>query len=52
MTKSEAKRLIKQRAIEIDGKVIDSVNNDVEIREGSIIKIGKRKFIRIHIEDE
>ena len=44
-SRSEAKRLINQGAVRVDGQKVQSEN--VEIREGSIIKVGRRRFIRI-----
>ncbi len=44
-SKSEAKRLIDQNAIEIDGEVIAS--SKTEVKSGQVIKIGKKKFVRI-----
>ncbi|MFO7995935.1 MAG: tyrosine--tRNA ligase, partial [Dehalococcoidia bacterium] len=44
----ELKRLLAQQAIEIDGKKISSTT--VNARQGSIIKIGKRRFVRIDIK--
>jgi tyrosyl-tRNA synthetase len=41
----EAKRLLRQNAVEIDGKKINS--NIVSIRNGAIIKVGKRRFAKI-----
>jgi len=44
-SKSEAKRLLAQGAIEIDHKIV--IERDVTIRDGSIIKVGKRRFVKI-----
>ena len=44
-SRSEAKRLIAQGAVEIDGEKIDSEN--VEPRVGNIIKIGRRRYLEI-----
>ena len=44
-SKSAAKRLLDQGAVEIDGKTIKE--NAVEFKDGAIIKIGKKKFVRI-----
>ena len=44
-SRSEAKRLISQGAVEVDGQRISSEN--VELREGTIIKVGRRRFIKI-----
>ena len=46
-SRSEARRLLEQNAVEINGK---TVNEDLEINkidDGSIIKVGKRRFIKI-----
>ena len=44
----ELKRLLAQDAIEVDGSKISSTT--VNARQGSLIKIGKRRFVRIAIE--
>jgi len=43
----ELKRLLAQKAIELDGNKIDS--SIVNARQGSTLKIGKRRFVRIVI---
>lgn len=43
----ELKRLLAQNAIEVDGSKISSTT--VNVRQGSIVKIGKRRFVRIAI---
>jgi tyrosyl-tRNA synthetase len=47
-SRSEVKRLIAQSAIEVNGKRIDS--SVVEIPSGSIIQVGKRRFLKILIK--
>ena len=42
---SELRRLIAQKAVELDGKKISS--NIINAHPGSILKIGKRSFVRI-----
>ena len=44
-SRREAKRLISQGAVEVDGQRIDS--EDVELRVGSVIRVGRRRFIKI-----
>jgi len=44
-SRGDAKRLLTQRAIEIDGKTVSS--DMVTIRDGSIIRVGKRRFVKI-----
>ena len=44
-SRSEAKRLISQGAVEVDGVKVNAEH--LELREGSIIKVGPRRFIKI-----
>jgi tyrosyl-tRNA synthetase len=44
-SRSEANRLLTQGAIEVDGERVSS--NLVTLKDGSIIKVGKRRFLRI-----
>jgi tyrosyl-tRNA synthetase len=46
-SRGEVKRLIAQGAIEVNGKRID--NSVVELPSGSIIQVGKRRFLKISI---
>jgi tyrosyl-tRNA synthetase len=46
-SRSEAKRLIKQRAVELDGEIVTEKDMLVSIRDGTIIKVGKRRFVKI-----
>ena len=58
-SKSEAKRLINQGAVEIDGKVkslprsgipLRGKKSKVKIRDGMIVRVGKKRFIKIKYE--
>lgn len=46
-SRSEIKRLIKQAGIKVDGEKVGDVNFEFEVKDGQIIKIGKRKFLKI-----
>ncbi|HEY5601213.1 MAG TPA: tyrosine--tRNA ligase [Patescibacteria group bacterium] len=46
-SKSEAKRLIEQGAIEIDGQTY--LNQTIEFKNGQIVKIGKKRFVKINL---
>ncbi len=48
-SRSEASRLIAQGAVSIDGKKVTS--NVAPVQSGSIIKVGKRRFAKVIIED-
>ncbi len=44
---SEARRLIQQGAVTLDGERIIDPEKELAIREGTILKVGKRRFARI-----
>jgi tyrosyl-tRNA synthetase len=44
-SRSEARRLLEQGAIDVDGQ--KPTGTHVDLRDGSIIKVGKRRFLRI-----
>ncbi|MDD5064416.1 MAG: tyrosine--tRNA ligase [Phycisphaerae bacterium] len=46
---SEAKRMIKQGAVEIDKKKVDDPNTMITPADGMIIQVGKRKFAKLKI---
>ena len=46
-SKAEAKRLIVQRGVKIDGKLINDWKREIQIEKGQIVQVGKRKFVRI-----
>jgi len=48
-SKGEARRLIEQGGIKIDGEVIKEVNTEIDLKEGMIIQRGKRQFIKIKL---
>lgn len=46
-SKSEAKRLVQQRAVKINGSVIKNWQEVISIKSGIVIQVGKRKFIKL-----
>nr|MDK2851274.1 tyrosyl-tRNA synthetase [Candidatus Cloacimonadota bacterium] len=46
-TNGEAKRLIKGGGVSIDGEKITSIDAEVDIKDQSVLRVGKRKFIKI-----
>jgi len=46
-SKSEAKRLVLQRGIKINGERHEDWKKDVEIKKGMIIQLGKEKFVKV-----
>lgn len=46
-SKSEARRLINQKGIKINGIIKDNWQENIEIKKGMIVQAGKRKFAKI-----
>lgn len=46
-SKSEAKRLIEQNAVKIDGSLKNDWKEIIKIKKGMVVKVGKRKFAKI-----
>jgi len=46
-SKSEARRLIEQRGVKIDGEIQNDWKEEIKIKEGMVLKVGKRKFAKI-----
>jgi tyrosyl-tRNA synthetase len=51
-SKAEAERLIKQKAVEIDGVTIDDSRKDIDLSKPCefLLRAGKKKFVRVIIE--
>ncbi|MBV6505384.1 MAG: Tyrosine--tRNA ligase [Syntrophorhabdaceae bacterium] len=50
-SKSEAKRVISQGGLEVDGENITDPFFTLNVKNNMIIKIGKRKFVKIRIQN-
>lgn len=46
-SKSEARRLIGQKAVRINGKILSSPRESIFIKSGSIIRIGKKRIFKV-----
>lgn len=49
-SKSDARRMIAQNAVEVDGKKISDLKAMISVDKETLIKVGKRKFARIVFE--
>jgi tyrosyl-tRNA synthetase len=51
-SRSEAARLVKQRAVEIDGVIIDDPLKGIELDKprSFVLRVGKKKFVRVVVE--
>jgi tyrosyl-tRNA synthetase len=48
-TKSEARRLIQQNGVKIDGETVTSIELELTAGLAAVLQVGKRKFVRINI---
>jgi tyrosyl-tRNA synthetase len=46
-SKGEAKRLVLQGGVSIDGEKVSDVHQNIKIKSGMILKVGKRKFLKL-----
>lgn len=46
-SKAEARRLIRQGAVEIDRKIILNSQEKIVIKKGALVRVGKRRLVRI-----
>jgi len=51
-SRSEAERLVRGKAVEIDGQVVDAMNKTLILHSGEavLLRAGKKKFLRIVVE--
>ncbi len=46
-SKSEARRLIQQGGVRLDGEKVGSIELMVSVRDGMILQVGKRRFVKL-----
>jgi len=46
-SKSEAQRLVKQSGVKIDDVVQKDWKEEIEPKNGMVVQVGKRKFVKI-----
>lgn len=46
-SKSDAKRLLEQNALELEGEKLDLGNINTEVKKGAVLKIGKHKYLKV-----
>ena len=47
LSKSDARRLIRQKAIKINGSVLPQDSREIDVRDGITVQAGKRRFVKI-----
>jgi len=48
-SRSEARRVIAERGVKLNGAVIEDPNSPIAVKSGDILQRGKRKFVRLRI---
>jgi tyrosyl-tRNA synthetase len=48
-SKAEARRLVIQKAVKLDNQIIEDPHAGIAVRDGQVLKVGKRKFLRLKI---
>jgi len=48
-SRSEARRLVAERGVRLNGTVIDDPNTPITVRSGDILQRGKRRFVRLRL---
>lgn len=46
-SKSQARRLVQQGAVRLDGEKIKSIDFDVEVEDEAVLRVGKRRFLHL-----
>ncbi len=46
-SKGEARRMIRQNAITIGKEIIKSEDDEIEVEDGTVVKVGKRRFLKL-----
>ncbi|WP_307893533.1 tyrosine--tRNA ligase [Bacillus swezeyi] len=49
-SKSEARRMIQNGGVKINGKKAESIHKNMTVQDGMIIQIGKRKFVKLKMD--
>jgi len=51
-SKSQARRLVRQGGVRLDGRRVGDVDSTVRVEEGMVLQVGKRKFVRLQVGRE
>ena len=46
-SKSQARRLVQQGAVKLDGERVDSIEAEIEVEGEQVLQVGKRRFLRL-----
>lgn len=51
-SQSEAKRLISQGGVAVNGQRISDMDAEIDVRDGMVVRVGKRRFARVRPEGQ
>ncbi len=46
-SKSDARRLVQQGAVKLDGERVTSIETEIEAERERVLQVGKRRFLRL-----
>lgn len=46
-SKNEARRLVEQQGVRVDGRVVQDVKEEIIVKEGMVVQVGKRRFVKV-----
>jgi tyrosyl-tRNA synthetase len=49
-SQSEARRLVSQGGVVVDGQRVGDAEFEIEVRDGMVVRVGKRRFARVRAE--
>jgi tyrosyl-tRNA synthetase len=49
-SKTQARHLIEQSGVKVDGNIVSNRDASIKIKNGMVLQIGKRKFVKVKIE--
>ena len=50
-SKSEARRLVEQGGVKVDGNIAEDREGNITVKDGMVVQVGRRRFIKLKIKD-
>lgn len=51
-SKSQARRLVQQGAVRLDGEKIEDINTEIIVDQEAVLRVGKRRFLRLVTQED
>jgi len=49
---AEARRMIQQGGVRVDGEKVDDIDARIPLRDGMVVQVGKRKFAKVQVTEQ